>query len=241
MVDTLQHRGGPPHRARRAGTRGARATAGGVPAMLRRLGAVQLDTISVLARSHELVAYARQGAIGRARVERAYWGPKSATFEYWSHAACVVPLEDWPAYAFKRQRPAGQGEALARAGGARQELQRGAGPPARRGPADGQRAGRRQEGRAVVGLVRDQDRRRVAARHRRARLPRAARLPACLRPGRACHPGRAAGAGVDRRGVRPPSRCGGRALPRRGDRGRPGRATTGCRARSSAGCCRRPA
>ena len=71
--------------------------------MLRRLGAVQLDTISVLARSHELVAYARQGAIGRARVERAYWGPKSATFEYWSHAACVLPLEDWPAYAFKRR------------------------------------------------------------------------------------------------------------------------------------------
>ena len=85
------------------GLRGARTTAGGVPAMLRRLGAVQLDTISVLARSHELVAYARQGPIGRSRVERAYWGPRSATFEYWSHAACVVPLEDWPAYGFKRR------------------------------------------------------------------------------------------------------------------------------------------
>ena len=71
--------------------------------MVRRLGAVQLDTISVLARSHELVAYARQGAIGRAKVEEAYWGPKSATFEYWSHAACVLPLEDWPAYEFKRR------------------------------------------------------------------------------------------------------------------------------------------
>jgi len=86
------------------GLRGPRTgTGGGVLGMLRRLGAVQLDTISVLARSHELVAYARQGAIGRARVERAYWGPKSATFEYWSHAACVVPLEDWPAYGFKRR------------------------------------------------------------------------------------------------------------------------------------------
>jgi uncharacterized protein YcaQ len=71
--------------------------------MLRRLGAVQLDTISVLARSHELVAYARRGAVGRARVERAYWGKGSATFEFWSHAACVLPLEDWPAYAFKRR------------------------------------------------------------------------------------------------------------------------------------------
>src|ERR1700735_4014037 len=40
---------------------GARARRGGVPAMLRRVGAVQLDTISVLARSHELVAYSRLG------------------------------------------------------------------------------------------------------------------------------------------------------------------------------------
>jgi uncharacterized protein YcaQ len=85
------------------GLRGARVTTGGVPAMVRRLGAVQLDTISVLARSHELVAYARLGAIGQDRVEQAYWGRKSATFEYWSHAACVLPLEDWPAYGFKRR------------------------------------------------------------------------------------------------------------------------------------------
>jgi uncharacterized protein YcaQ len=85
------------------GLRGARVTTGGVAAMVRRLGAVQLDTISVLARSHELVAYARLGAIGRGRIERAYWGPKSETFEYWSHAACVLPLEDWPAYGFKRR------------------------------------------------------------------------------------------------------------------------------------------
>jgi uncharacterized protein len=89
---------------RAQGLRGARVTKGGVAAMVRRLGAVQLDTISVLARSHELVSYARLGAVGRNRVEAAYWGPKSETFEYWSHAACVVPLEDWPAYAFKRRQ-----------------------------------------------------------------------------------------------------------------------------------------
>ncbi len=78
--------------------------------MLRRLGAVQLDTISVLARSHELVAYARLGAVGRGRVERAYWGAKSATFEYWSHAACVVPLEDWPAYGVTRRARCAKGK-----------------------------------------------------------------------------------------------------------------------------------
>jgi uncharacterized protein len=84
---------------------------GGVAGMLRRLGAVQLDTISVLARSHELVAYARLGAIGREKVEQAYWHPtKPAAFEYWAHAACILPLADWPYYAARRRRIAAQGQ-----------------------------------------------------------------------------------------------------------------------------------
>jgi uncharacterized protein len=89
---------------------GADARRGGVPATLRRLGAVQLDTISVLARSHELVAYARLGAIPRHKVEQAYWHPRRpAAFEYWSHAACVLPLEEWPYYAFRRRAFARRG------------------------------------------------------------------------------------------------------------------------------------
>jgi uncharacterized protein len=75
---------------------------GGVPAMLRALGAVQLDTISVLARSHELVAYARLGPVGRDAVESAYWSGDA--FEYWSHAACVLPVTEWPWFAFRRRR-----------------------------------------------------------------------------------------------------------------------------------------
>lgn len=72
--------------------------------MLRRLGAVQLDTISVLARSHELAAYARLGAVPRERIERAYWNPRRpAAFEYWCHAACVLPIEEWPYYGFRRR------------------------------------------------------------------------------------------------------------------------------------------
>jgi len=79
---------------RAQGFLGADGRRGGVPAMLRRVGAVQLDTISVLARSHELVAYARLGPVPRQRIERAYWNPgRPAAFEYWSHAACVLPVE----------------------------------------------------------------------------------------------------------------------------------------------------
>jgi uncharacterized protein len=89
---------------RAQGFYGAGGRRGGVPGMLRRLGAVQLDTISVLARSHELVAYARLGPVPRIRIERAYWHPRQPTaFEYWSHAACILPIEDWPYYAFRRR------------------------------------------------------------------------------------------------------------------------------------------
>ncbi|MHB1987680.1 MAG: winged helix-turn-helix domain-containing protein [Acidimicrobiales bacterium] len=64
---------------------------------------VQLDTISVLARSHELIAFARVGVVPRRRIEDAYWkGPPYRTFEYWYHAACIVPIEEWPNLAFKR-------------------------------------------------------------------------------------------------------------------------------------------
>jgi len=89
---------------RAQGFLGATSRRGGVPAMLRRVGAVQLDTISVLARSHELVAYARLGAVSRQRIEQAYWHASApAAFEYWAHAACVLPIEQWPYFAFRRR------------------------------------------------------------------------------------------------------------------------------------------
>ena len=89
---------------RAQGLLGADGRRGGVPGVLRRLGAVQLDTISVLARSHELVAYARLGPVPRERIEKAYWSPSPArAFEYWSHAACVLPVEEWPWFAFRRR------------------------------------------------------------------------------------------------------------------------------------------
>ena len=81
-----------------------RATRSGVAAMLRRVGAVQLDTISVLARSHELVAYARLGPVPRQQIEQAYWhATRPAAFEYWAHAACILPLQQWPCFAFRRR------------------------------------------------------------------------------------------------------------------------------------------
>jgi hypothetical protein len=90
---------------------GAAARRGGVTGMVRRVGAVQLDTISVLARSHELVAYARLGPVGRDTVEKAYWPTKKpTTFEYWAHAACILPIEAWPYYAMRRRAITARGQ-----------------------------------------------------------------------------------------------------------------------------------
>ena len=90
---------------------GAGARRGGVTGVLRRVSAVQLDTISVLARSHELVAYARLGPVGRDAVENAYWPVKKPrTFEYWAHAACILPIADWPYYAMRRRAITARGQ-----------------------------------------------------------------------------------------------------------------------------------
>ncbi|MFG2117475.1 winged helix-turn-helix domain-containing protein [Streptomyces sp. NPDC048710] len=96
---------------RAQGFLGAPDRRAGVRGVLRHLGAVQLDTISVLARSHELIPYARLGAVGRKTVESAYWKPapigahpaRPHAFEYWSHAACILPVEEWPHFAFRRR------------------------------------------------------------------------------------------------------------------------------------------
>ncbi|HEX3540531.1 MAG TPA: crosslink repair DNA glycosylase YcaQ family protein [Acidimicrobiales bacterium] len=75
--------------------------------VLGRVAAIQLDTISVLARSHELVCYARAGSVGRPAVEAACWGRdgtgQPVAFEYWGHAACIMPIELWPWFAFRRR------------------------------------------------------------------------------------------------------------------------------------------
>ncbi|MYS14211.1 crosslink repair DNA glycosylase YcaQ family protein [Streptomyces sp. SID4982] len=92
---------------RAQGFLGAPDRRSGARGVLRALGAVQLDTISVLARSHELIPYARLGAVGRRSVESAYWRTPSSgaphAFEYWSHAACILPVEEWPHFAFRRR------------------------------------------------------------------------------------------------------------------------------------------
>jgi uncharacterized protein len=60
-------------------------------ATLERLGAIQIDSINVVARSHELVLAARAGAHDRAAFDRVVYR-RRAGFEYWGHAASFLPM-----------------------------------------------------------------------------------------------------------------------------------------------------
>jgi uncharacterized protein YcaQ len=72
----------------------ARATPAGPAALratLERLGAIQIDSINVVARSHELVLAARVGRHDRAAFDRVVYR-RRAGFEYWAHAASFLPM-----------------------------------------------------------------------------------------------------------------------------------------------------
>lgn len=72
------------------------ATRSAVLGMIRRMGALQIDTIHIVARSPYLVLWSRLG----------HYDPKwldqllvdGAIFEYWAHEACFLPIEDYGLY-----------------------------------------------------------------------------------------------------------------------------------------------
>jgi uncharacterized protein len=79
-----------PSRRTRNGPAGAAALRG----VLRRVGAIQIDSINVVARSHELVLAARSGPYDPAAFERLVY-QRRAGFEYWGHAASFLPIETY--------------------------------------------------------------------------------------------------------------------------------------------------
>ncbi|MBP7692343.1 MAG: YcaQ family DNA glycosylase [Anaerolineales bacterium] len=77
-----------------AGPRPAPDTAG-LLATARRLRCLQLDPISVVARSHQLVLFSRVGPYDLAHLDRLLWEERRL-FEYWAHCASIVLTEDYP-------------------------------------------------------------------------------------------------------------------------------------------------
>jgi uncharacterized protein YcaQ len=75
---------------------------------IRRIGLLQLDTISVVARSHYLVMLSRVGLYDPADLDALLY-PDRLLFENWAHAACLIPVEDYEYFAplieARRQQP----------------------------------------------------------------------------------------------------------------------------------------
>jgi uncharacterized protein YcaQ len=63
--------------------------------VLDRLATVQLDSVNVLARSHELVFFSRLGVYDTDALSRWLWGSREV-FEYWGHEASLHPVERHP-------------------------------------------------------------------------------------------------------------------------------------------------
>ena len=70
---------------------------------IERLGAVQIDTISVVERSQYLVLWSRLGAYDPGLLDALLY-PQRAVFEYWSHAASIVPMIEYAYYRPKMLR-----------------------------------------------------------------------------------------------------------------------------------------
>jgi uncharacterized protein YcaQ len=71
-----------------------RANANDVENAIRRLSAVQLDSISTVDRAHRLTLGARIGAFADTVVADLL--KTGRVFEYWAHEACLLPVELWP-------------------------------------------------------------------------------------------------------------------------------------------------
>jgi uncharacterized protein len=81
-------------RQRLAGPRPA-GDAAGIMAVADDLGYLQLDPISVVARSHLLVLWSRLGGFHPGELDRLLWRERRL-FEYWTHGASIVPTQDYP-------------------------------------------------------------------------------------------------------------------------------------------------
>ncbi len=65
----------------------------------KRIHNIQIDTISVVARSHDLTIFNRYPEYQEKDVWKAL--EEKSLFEYWSHAICLLPIEEYPFYLWK--------------------------------------------------------------------------------------------------------------------------------------------
>lgn len=65
--------------------------------LIDRIGCIQLDTISVISRSHETVVWSRLGPYDTALLAELHH-PDAYLMEYWAHAAALIPVSYFPLF-----------------------------------------------------------------------------------------------------------------------------------------------
>ncbi len=72
--------------------------------MIRRLGLLQLDSVNVLTRAHYLPLFSRLGSYDRAALDGMSAHAPRRLFEYWAHAACLLPVQTQPLLRWRMAR-----------------------------------------------------------------------------------------------------------------------------------------
>ncbi|MEU4807001.1 crosslink repair DNA glycosylase YcaQ family protein [Actinosynnema sp. NPDC023587] len=83
---------------------GLTATTADPVGVLAELGVVQLDSINAVARAHQLTLTGRATHLTAAAADDILWNnPEPVAFDHPAHALSLVPLHDWPLWAFRRR------------------------------------------------------------------------------------------------------------------------------------------
>src|SRR5690348_1711202 len=69
--------------------------AGHLRRLVRQIGLVQIDSVSVLLPAHYQVPFSRLGPYDRARFDSLIYKERDLT-EQWAHEASILPIEHWP-------------------------------------------------------------------------------------------------------------------------------------------------
>jgi hypothetical protein len=64
------------------------------------IGLVQLDSVNICVRTHYMPFYSRLGTYDRAALDR-WLNESGENFEYWAHAAAVLPVDRYPRWRWK--------------------------------------------------------------------------------------------------------------------------------------------
>ena len=96
----LAAQGMPRGALRRRGT--GRPTAKTVLELVRRQGLLQIDSVNVLVRAHEVPPFSRLGPYDRTILDRLVSRDRRL-YEGWSHVASLLPVEYWPLHEWRRR------------------------------------------------------------------------------------------------------------------------------------------